>query len=168
MSDYCFWILTNGQIVKPDSRHILAVVCCPSAFGETRESIRQTFKEQGQSQNSNYEGVAREQVLTRVINLNNIRIRKNQHKRQQNWSLQLYELTDERKSAIATWAKYITNDTTDRYADVVIHQFKDESKIKTSLDKLAKEATADIQPVIVTQEELMKISESQTIGDIKI
>jgi hypothetical protein len=157
MSDYCFWILPNGVIVKPESRHILAVVCCPGAFGETKESIRKTFKEQGQSQNSNYEGKAREQVLTRVINRNHVRIRKNQHKRQQNWSLQLYELTDERRAAIAVWAKHITAKTTDKFADVIIHQFKDESKIRTSLDKLAKEATADVKPVIVTQTELLEI-----------
>ena len=168
MSDFCFWILKNGTIVKPDSRHILAVVSCPGAFNETKESIRATFKEQSQSPNSNYEGVARKEVLTRVINRNHIRIRKNQHKREQHWSLQLYELTKERKASIAVWAKYITNDTTDKFADVIIHQFKDESKIKTSLDKLAKEATGYIQPVIVTQTELIKISESQTIGDLKI
>lgn len=160
--------MKNGTIVKPDSRHILAVVSCPTAFCETKESIRETFKEQSQSPNSNYEGVAREQVLTRVINRNNIRIRKNQHKREQHWSLQLYELTDERRSAIAVWANYITNDTTDKYADVIIHQFKDDSKMKTSLDALVKENIGDVKPVIVTQEELIKISESQTNGAHKI
>lgn len=168
MSDYCFWILTNGKIVRPDSRHILCVVSCPSAFGETKESIRETFEKEMQSPHSNFESVAREQVLTRVINRNNIRIRKNQHKREQHWSLQLYELTDERRSAIAVWASYITNDTTDKFADVIIHQFKDESKIKTNLDTLAKECESDVKPMIVTQEELFNLSESQLNGDLKI
>lgn len=154
MSDLCFWILTNGIIVRPDSRHILAVVCCPRAFGETKESIRETFEKQNQSPNSNYEGIAREEVLTRVINRNHIRIRKNQHKRGQHWSLQLYSLNDERRSSIAAWASYITTDANDKHADVVIHQFKDGSKIKTSLDKLANENNGPVKPEIITQAEL--------------
>ena len=83
MSNYCFWILENGTIVKPDSRHILAVVSAPIVFGETEESIHKTFKKYGQGISSNFEGKAREEVLLRVIKRNHIRIRKNQQKRNQ-------------------------------------------------------------------------------------
>jgi len=154
MPEHCFWILTNGTIVKPDSRHILAVVCCPIAFGETKESIRETFKKQSQSPNSNFEGVAREEVLNRVINRNHIRIRKNMHKKGQHWSMQLYNLTLERRESISAWASYISADTEDKYADVIIHQFHNGSKVNTSLSKLADESAGDKKPVIVTQQEL--------------
>ena len=53
MSDHCFWILTDGTIVKPDYRHILAVVSAPSAFGESLESLTETFEPYGQGIQSN-------------------------------------------------------------------------------------------------------------------
>lgn len=157
MSDLCFWILTSGVIVKVESRHILAVVSFPEVFGETKESIKEIFEKQNQSPNSNYEGIAREEVLSRVITRNNIRIRKNQHKRDQHWSLQLYNLNDERISAISAWANYICTNANDKHADVVIHQFKDGSKVKTSLDKLALENLKAIKPEIINQAELFDL-----------
>ncbi len=45
----CYWILTNGTIVIPDSLHILAVVSAPALFGESEESIRKTFRKYGQA-----------------------------------------------------------------------------------------------------------------------
>ena len=74
--------LGNGTIVIPDSLHILAVVSSPALFGESEESIQMTFSKYGQNVNSNIESKAREEVLLRGINRNNIRIRKNIFKRQ--------------------------------------------------------------------------------------
>ena len=31
----CFWILTDGKIILPDNLHIIAIVSCPDAFGES-------------------------------------------------------------------------------------------------------------------------------------
>jgi hypothetical protein len=155
MSEYCFWILNDGTIVKPDSRHILAVASCPVAFGETDQSLQITFRKYGQSPKSNYEGSAREEVLMRVILRNHIRIRKNQHKRGQHWSFQLFKLTEERKQKIAEWASYITPQTDDKFGDVIIHQFCDNSKKRTSLDQLAGEhPSGDVE--IVLQDELVR------------
>lgn len=155
MSKYCFWILTDGTIVEPDSRHILAVVSSPTAFGESLESLEETFEKYGQAIHSNFEGQAREEVLLRVIHRNHIRIRKNQHKRGQHWSIQLFELTDERKESISGWASYISSDTNDRYADAIIHQFHDGSKMRTSLDQLADGYNGDKESEIVSQAELI-------------
>lgn len=158
MSDHCFWILVDGTIVKPDSRHILAVASAPSAFGETVQSMQETFEPYGQDIHSNFEGKARETVLLKVINRNNIRIRKNQHKRGQHWSIQLFELTDERKRSISAWARYISPSADDKYGDVIIHQFHDGSKMRTSLDQLTDGYNCDKEPVkIVYQAELIRI-----------
>ena len=157
MSEFCFWILTDGTIVKPDSRHILAVACAPSAFGETVQSLQETFEPYGQGIHSNYEGKAREEVLLRVIHRNHVRIRKNQHKHNQHWSIQLYRFTDERKQAIFKWAKYVSGLSGDKYADAIIHQFHDGSKMKTSLDQLADGYNGDKEPEIVSQAELTRI-----------
>lgn len=155
MPEHCFWILTNGAIVIPDSRHILAVVCCPIAFDETKESIRETFEKQNQSPDSNFEGVAREEVLSRVIHRNHIRIRKNLHRENQHWSIQLHNLTAERRASISAWANYISADTEDIHADVIIHQFHNGSKFQISLNTLAEEYSGDDKKtVIVTQQEL--------------
>ena len=118
MSDYCYWILTDGTIVKPDRCHILAVADVPIAFGETLSSLEKTFAGFAQGIHSNFEGKAREITLRRIIQRNHIRIRKNQQKRNQHWSIQLYNMNNERRSAIARWAKHISSTVTDRYGDV--------------------------------------------------
>lgn len=137
MKGHCFWILNDGTILE-QSRHILAVVAAPEKFGETEESIQQTFEKYGQNYMSNFEGRAREEIMSRVIKRNNIRIRKYIHKHCQHWIIQLYDLTDERKHQILKWAKYVSIDG-DPYADVIIHTLHDNSKIVTSLDNLAEE-----------------------------
>ena len=157
MSEDCFWILTDGRIVVPDSKHILAVVSAPSAFGESVKSLIRTFQPYGQGIQSNYEGKAREETLSRVIRRNHIRIRKNKYKWNQHWSLQLFEMTPEREQAIAQWSKYVSGLTGDRYADVVIHQFHDGSKIRTSLDKLAEGYDGNGEPEVLSQAELTRI-----------
>jgi hypothetical protein len=151
----CYWILTSGRIVIPDSLHILVVVSAPALFGESEESIQETFRKSEQDMRSNYEGKAREEVLLRVINRNNIRIRKNILKRQQHWSIQLYRLTAERKSSLSAWAKYMHGLSGDKYADVTIHQLYDDSKMRTSLDQLLAESAVDEDPVILKQSDLV-------------
>ncbi|MFC1830496.1 hypothetical protein ACFL0S_00550 [Thermodesulfobacteriota bacterium] len=157
MSDHCFWILTDGTIVIPDTLHIRAVVSAPSAFGESIESLKETFEPYGQGIQSNYEGKAREETLTRVIKRNHIRLRKNHNKRNQHWSVQLYKLTAEREQAIAQWAKYVSGLTDDKYADVIIHQFHDGSEIRTSLDQLVRGYDDAGEPEVLSQAELTRI-----------
>ncbi len=159
MTVYCFWILTNGNIIIPDSRHILAVVAVPAAFGETDETIKRTFEEYGEERNSNHEGRAREAILFRIIHRNHIRIRKNQFRRNQYWAVQLYDLTKERKFSLTRWAKYVLPLTNDKYADVRIHQLKDDSITLKCLKLLAEEFLVDVgeTTVVITQSELIKM-----------
>jgi len=153
MSLYCFWILLDGRIIAPDSKHIIAVVNFPEIFGETEESIEMTFREYGESPRSNHEGKARETILLSLINKNNVRIRKHQLKRNQHWSIQLYELTTERKQSISKWARYISSSGTDAYAAVIMDQFKDRQKIHTSLDILAGDcADGGVEEVVILTE----------------
>jgi hypothetical protein len=156
MSKFCYWILTDGTIVQPEQRHILAVAQAPTAFGETIESMEKTFAPYGQDIHSNFEGKPREETLKRVICRNHIRIRKNRLKRGQHWSVQLYTLNNERKAAIAAWARHIIPATDDKYGDVIIHQFQDGSKIRTSLDQLADGFDNKGKPAIITQAELVR------------
>ena len=156
MSEYCFWILTDGMIVQPAEKHILAVVAAPLAFNETEDSLQETFKKYGQSHRSNFEGGAREEVLLRVIKRNHIRIRKNQFKRTQYWSLQLYRMSKERKDRMAAWASFITPMADDKFADVIIHQLSDGSRIRNSLDELANGYIGDA-PEIINQDELLRL-----------
>ncbi len=156
MSKFCYWILTDGTIVKPDQRHILAVVHAPAAFGETIESMLKTFAPYGQEIHSNFEGKPREETLRRVIHRNHIRIRKNRLKRGQHWSIQLYKLSAERKASIEAWARHIMPAADDKYGDVIIHQFHDGSKTRTSLDQLADGYDGYEKPVIMIQAELVR------------
>ncbi len=139
MSEHCcFWILIDGRVIAPDL-HIQAVVSDPEKFGESEEGIQESFQKYGQNPESNVESKAREEVLLRVIRRNHIRIRKYTLKCCQQFSIQLYRLTDERRSSISGWAKTIATDG-DQFADVVIHQLYDNSKMKTSLN-LIKDGT---------------------------
>lgn len=159
MSLYCFWILLDGTIVIPDSRHILAVVAAPSAFGLTEDFINRTFKDFGQSPLSNFEGQARELILSCVIISNIIRIRKLQHKKDQHWSCQLYQLTDERRTSLSRWARFVTHHFNDRFSDVRIHQLSDNSRIITSINLLGEEYSSDGDEAltILTQSQLMEL-----------
>lgn len=157
MPGYCFWILTNGNIIIPTSRHILAVVAAPAAFGETQESIRKTFEKYNESPMTNHEGKARETILVRVINRNHIRIRKNQFRNNQRWAVQLFDLTEERKISLSRWAKFIIPFVNDEYADVVIHQLKDNMRIIRTLNLLGEEYSNDGETVIIPQAKLMEM-----------
>lgn len=150
-----FWILVNGAVLIPDSLHILSIVATPELYGESKESIQDTFQRHGQSINSNVESKGREEVLLRVLKRNNIRIRKNTLKHNQHWSIQLFRLTQERKAAICNWAKLVVSDKGDQYADTIIHQLFDNSKIRTSLNRLADECTAEKAPKIIKQSDLV-------------
>ncbi len=150
----CFWILTDRRIVIPDNLHILAVIDAPELFGETKQTIQQTFRKYRQDVKSNVESKAREEILLRVIKRNHIRIRKNNRKNCQHWSVQLFRLTDDRKKALSAWGKYVSGTTGDKYADVIIHQLHDNSKMKTSLKILVDEYRGDVDPVIVRKTEL--------------
>jgi hypothetical protein len=155
MSEQAYFILRSGEIVRVEKRHILTVVADPEPYGETKESLQQRFDQHGQGMESNVEGKAREEVLLRVISRNIIRIRKNQHPRNQHWSIQLWKLTKERKEAISKWAVCASRFGGDQFADVIIHQFCDNSKKRTSLDQLAGEhPSGDVE--IASQDELME------------
>lgn len=157
MSDSCFWILNDGgSVVRPNSRHILAVTAAPQPFGETLDSIAATFTKFGEHPLSNVESKARQEVLQRVLGRNHIRIRKNNQARRQHWSVQLYKLSGERRRVLAVWACYISMTGGDTYADVIIHQLCDNSKIQTSLHVIA-EFRKSLEPLVVriySQEEL--------------
>ena len=148
MNADCYWILLDGRIVIPDSLHILAVVAVPEMYGESQESIRETFRKYGQDPNSNVESTAREEVLLRVVNRNHIRIRKNTLKHNQKWKIQLFRLTQKRDTAICNWAKHVVVDG-DQYADVVIHELHNNSKKTTSINRLAQRSRSSEAPVIV-------------------
>ena len=136
MSEQAFFILRSGEIIKIEKRHILSVVSNPEPYGETEKSLQQTFDEYSQGMRSNVESRARQEILLRVISRNIIRIRKNQHPRNQHWSIQLWEMTNERQLAISRWAKYVSDQGGDQFADAIIHTFHDNKKTKTSLDRL--------------------------------
>lgn len=107
---------------------------------------------------TNHEGKAREAILLRVIKRNHIRIRKNQFRNNQSWSIQLFDLTEERKMSLLRWVKYILPSVNDKFADVSIHQLKDNSRITISLNLLSEEYSTDRDDtVIIPQKELIKM-----------
>lgn len=134
MMGHCYWILVDGKILE-QSRHIMAIKQNPTSFGETEESIKRTFAKHGEENNYNVESKARQEIMLRVIRRGHIRIRKNIHRHCQHWIIQIYELSDERRATISSWAKFVATDG-DPYADVIVYQLHDNSKIQTSLNLL--------------------------------
>lgn len=164
MSEYAYWISPKCKIIKPKSRHILAVVRNPECFGETDKSIQQTFAKYNEPIHSNIEGKAREEILLRVIRRGNIRIRLGGTRRNQRWSIQLNKLTPKVNDYLWTWANQVINDGTapDKYADVVIHQIgKNDKMTKTSLFDIAsgssiKENKEFVLVKVYTEKELIE------------
>lgn len=140
MSAFAYWITPKGQVVKPDSRHILTVVKHPAVFGETKKTIEATFEKYGQSMYSNIEGKAREEVMLRVIGRGFIRVRQGGSRSNQHWSIQLNRVTPKANDAIWSWANQIIKDGTakDKYADVVIHELgRGDKMTKSDLSSIA-------------------------------
>ena len=49
---------------------------------------------------------------------------------------QLHTLTEERQAILGQWANYLIQNGQDRFADVILHQLQDNSKIQTTLEKI--------------------------------
>ena len=172
MSGGAYWIDRRGKIIAPDSRHIITVVKHPEWFGETPESIKKVFNKHNEPINTNVEGKAREEIMTKLIKKGFIRIRQSVSRRDQRWSIQLNKLTSKVGDVLWGWANKMINDkiAKDKFADVTVHQLSNNKMMRTTLDRIAtgetireslgkrrvllKEETDKIK--IYTEEEYMK------------
>lgn len=114
MHTKAFWIFPGNKKILEVSSHHQEVIRSPQIFGETEKSIRETYKKY--SERLGLEGKARSEILTRVIQRGFIRIRENKN----NWSIQVWEMTDETRNKIYKWAKAVYNQVKDRYAPIKV------------------------------------------------
>jgi ribosomal protein S6E (S10) len=139
MSNFAYWISKSGEIMKPDSRHIGAVIKYPSKFGETKKTIQDTYDKHGEQLSSTVEGKAREEIMLRVIKRGYIRIRKGGTRRNQRWSIQVNKINSRINDYLWEWARQMLDSRveTDSFADVNIHQLSNNKMTKTSMNKIA-------------------------------
>lgn len=140
MSGYAYWITPKGKIISPESRHIISVVKYPKKFGETDKTIDDTFNKYGEQKLSDIEGEAREEIMLRVIKRGYIRVRNNNTRNSQHWSIQLNKLTNKVNDILWEWANKIIREKTSlgRYSSVIIHELGRNDKLtQTTLDKIA-------------------------------
>ncbi len=142
MIDSAYWLLpfadsAVGIIVT--TRHILTIIRNPEVFGETAISCQAAFEYHGEQMQSNMEGLARNEVIGRVLGRGFVRIRNSRKKYSQYWSVQAFRLTQPMHMVLRKWAVYVSNQAgRDRFCDVLINEIgRDNSKLATSLDIIA-------------------------------
>ncbi len=155
MSTFAYWINLKGKILKPDTRHIGAIVSKPSLYGETDKTVKATYEKHGEPISSTVEGKAREEIMLRVIMRGYIRIRKSGTRRDQRWSIQVAKLNNKNRDYLWAWAREVIDSKVadDKYADVHIHQLAKKKVTKTSLNKIASGETIREELRIYTQKE---------------
>jgi len=160
MSAYAYWITPKGKIISPESRHIISVVKYPKKFGETDKTIDDTFNKYGEQKLSDIEGEAREEVMLRVIKRGYIRVRNNNTRNSQHWSIQLNILTNKVNDILWKWSNKIIKDGTalGKYSTVIIHELgRNDKMTQTTLDKIASGKSIREQKGYLTKEETNKI-----------
>ena len=76
MHTRAYWIFPESSILDVSSHH-MAVIRSPEEFGETTQTIHDTYERYGER--LGLEGKARSEILTRVIQRGFIRIRENRN-----------------------------------------------------------------------------------------
>lgn len=142
-----YWISPKGDVLEPSSYHIGAIINKPKKFGETDQSIKDTFDMHGEPISRNSEGLARNEIMTRVMKRGFIRIRKHNLRRAQGWVIELYGLNKKKASYISNWAKWLIDNKMagDVFADVTITDLNNFRSIRKNLALITRsvlEATA--------------------------
>lgn len=127
-----YWIDSSGNIIAPEIRHIGSVIKHPEFFGETIQSIKDTFSKHNEPITPTIEGKAREEIMLRVLQRGFIRIREVRNK----WSVETWILTDKLKDALWWWAKNVAADKNHKYDDVFVHELKTNKMEQMTIKKL--------------------------------
>lgn len=113
MHTKAYWIFPDHKVLETSSHH-QEVIKSPQIFGETVESVRETYKKYGEK--LGLEAHARDEILTRVIKRGFIRIREMKN----SWSIQVWQLTDIEMDSIRRWTRKVFDEVKDRYAPVKV------------------------------------------------
>lgn len=134
-----FWITPKGEILNPDIRHIGMILKHPRKFGETKQTLKDTYDRYEEPMSPTYEGTAREVVMERVIKRGFIRVRFGGTRNNQHWTVQLTKLNSKVEDILWLWAKKMIDSrvATDSFADVHIHQLSNNKMTRTSLNRVA-------------------------------
>jgi hypothetical protein len=128
-----YWITPKGEILNVGKLHIDEIYHSPEKFGETHDTIKTSYEKAGEPMP--YEGKARDEIMTRVIQRGYVRIRE----RSNDWSIQLWEMNQKTIDFLWQWARFIINSVRDKYADITITTLKNNKMTKTSFKKLIEE-----------------------------
>lgn len=156
-----YWITPQGKVIEVNTFHIATIVSHPSEFGETKDSLKDTFDKHGEHINTNVEGKAREEIMMRVMKRGFVRIRKMGSRNDQRWSIQLNKMTTKINDALWMWSKEVEGD---KYANVTFHFLYSNKIIKSSLDKISS-GSSIVRECLSESIQLFKIySESEYFG----
>lgn len=126
-----YWVSPKGEVLKAGrtKTHIQLVIKNPKKFGETKERIEKDYEKHNEKMN--WEGKAREEIMTRIMKRGWARIRE----RSSSWTIQVWKLTNKMNDILWMWAKTIEKDVYDKYAPVNIYELsKKATKVSKSID----------------------------------
>lgn len=170
MSEYAYFINNKtGDISKPKTRHISAVIDNPEYFGLTKKEIKDIFAKYNEPISKSVEGKAREDILLKVISNGFSRVRLNTQRRNQSWSIQTNKITPQLNDALWIWANKISKDKNSevmrkfgKYMDVNIYELDkgggSGKMTKTSLDTIASGAGIKEEVEIFGSDIIMEVS----------
>ncbi len=132
MALLAYWINPKGKVFELKGKlHIDYVIQYPKKFGETKDTIKNTYEKYKEP--IGFEGKGREDIIKRVIKRGYIRIREYRDR----WSIQLNKMTSKYSDIIWGWIKSIKNIVTDQYGDVIIYELLSNKITRTSINKLS-------------------------------
>ena len=145
MQDLAYWISPKGKVLEPTLYHVGSIIRDPKKFGESDQSIKDTFDEHGELVSGTSEGNARNEIMQRVMERGFIRVRKYNQRRMQHWSIELYKMSRQKAKYISNWAKHLIDKklTDDIYADVKVVDIKNFASDSGSLYDLAHDALGE-------------------------
>lgn len=113
-----YWIDSQGNIVIPLMRHIGTILSCPEYFGETDLTIKESFYRLDEPISSSHEGLARNEIIFRVLRRGFMRIRENRH----NWSIETWEFNPRLRDTMIEWARVLVTKPCHKFDELTICQ----------------------------------------------
>ena len=134
LTDTVYWISPQGKFINAEHRHISSILSNPELFGETEDSIKDTYVKFDEQPSPTVEGQAREEIMIRVLKRGFIRIRDVRHK----WTVQVDKVDENTKEVIWKWARSLMKLERKRtYDDVIVLQLHNNRKSQYNVEEIA-------------------------------
>ena len=134
-----FWISPKGEIIEVPDKHILRVLDDPQKFGISPEEIEDEY--QAQKEEMGIEGIARINIIKRLIREGWIRLR--YHPRSASWTANVPLVDETIKNHLYHWANHMLRISARKFTPYdVVNIDAPAQKLSMSIKDIAKKCIA--------------------------